>query len=215
MKICILTDNINSWFIDYGKRLQEKLTDLGHDVNYVFDKSEIMNGDVCFLLSCSRIVENKYLSLNKNNIVVHASDLPKGKGFSPLQWQILEGKNKIVLSLIEAIDEVDAGPIYFKNCLIFGGHELYYELRDSLGNEIIEMCLKFVNDYYDLKPIEQSGESSFYKKRTNKDDEIDPNKSITDLFNHFRIADNQNYPLYFYLNNVKYFIRIEKDNQVK
>ena len=36
--------------------------------------------------------------MNKNNIVVHASDLPKGRGFSPMSWQILEGKNKIKLS---------------------------------------------------------------------------------------------------------------------
>ena len=144
MKISILTDNRASWFVHYGKILEQQLLDLGHEANYIYDKFDLEQGDICFLLSCSRIVEYKYLLLHKNNIVVHASDLPKGKGFSPLQWQILEGINSIVLSLIEAVSEVDAGPIYFKQCILFEGHELYNELRDAVGLEIINMCLKYV-----------------------------------------------------------------------
>ena len=181
--------------------------------NYIYDKFDLEQGDICFLLSCSRIVEYKYLLLHKNNIVVHASDLPKGKGFSPLQWQILEGINSIVLSLIEAVSEVDAGPIYFKQCILFEGHELYNELRDAVGLEIINMCLKYVIQRDQLIPVHQVGESTFYKKRTVLDDQIEPSKTINELFNHFRIVDNQNYPLYFYRNGYKYFIRIEKDSK--
>jgi methionyl-tRNA formyltransferase len=212
MKISILTDNQTSWFIQYGKILEQQLLNLNHDVVYVYDKHNLREGDICFLLSCSRIVEDKFLLLHKNNIVVHASDLPNGKGFSPLQWQILDGSNKIVLSLIEAVSEVDAGPIYFKHSIIFEGHELYNELRVALGLEIIDMCLKYVIHYKELKPVQQVGESTFYRKRTKIDDQIDPCKTITELFNHFRIADNQNYPLYFYLNGYKYLIKIEKEN---
>lgn len=210
MKISILTDNRTSWFVHYGKILEQRLLDLGHEANYIYNKLDLEKGDICFLLSCSRIVEEKFLLLHKNNIVVHASDLPKGKGFSPLQWQILEGNNKIVLSLIEAVNEVDAGPIYFNHSIMFEGHELYDELRDALGLEIIDMCLKYVIQYNQLKPVQQVGESSFYKKRTDLDDQIDPSKTINELFNHFRIADYQNYPLYFYRNGYKYFIRVDK-----
>lgn len=92
MIINILTDNKKSWFIPYGYTLQSKLQELMHNVHFVFDKNDIHEGDICFLLSCSKIIEKEYLERNKNNIVVHASDLPKGKGFSPLQWQVLEGK---------------------------------------------------------------------------------------------------------------------------
>lgn len=210
MKITILTDNQTSWFVHYGKILEKQLLNLGHEVKYVYNKFELEAGDICFLLSCSRIVEDRFLLLHKNNIVVHASDLPKGKGFSPLQWQILEGSNKIVLSLIEAVSEVDAGPIYFKHNVMFEGHELYNELRNALGAEIIEMCIKYVNQYNQLVPVPQVGESTYYKKRTDLDDQIDPSKSIKELFNHFRIADNQNYPLSFNLKGHKYLIKIEK-----
>lgn len=212
MKITILTDNKKSWFIQFGYKLKSILEDLGHQVIYVFEKNEIEEGDICFLLSCSRIVDEQYLKRNKNNIVVHASDLPKGKGFAPVQWQILEGKNEIILTLFEVVKEVDAGPYYFKEKITFDGTELYDELREKLANKIIDMCIYFVKNKDNLNPIEQIGEESFYRKRTRKDDEIDPKKTLEELFNHFRIADNENYPLYFYCKGKKYIIKIYKDN---
>lgn len=215
MLITILTDNQKSWFIPFGHILKSKLVDLGLDVVYVYNKNEIRQGDICFLLSCSRIVEENYLKRNKNNIVVHASDLPKGKGFSPMQWQILEGKNEIILTLFEVVKEVDAGPYYFKEKITFDGTELYDELREKLANKIIDMCIYFVKNKDNLNPIEQIGEESFYRKRTRKDDEIDPKKTLEELFNHFRIADNENYPLYFDYKGKKYIIKIFKDNSTQ
>jgi len=210
MVITILTDDIQSWFVPYGMRLKSELELLGHNVYYVFNKNEIQEGDVCFLLSCSRIVENQFLRKNKNNIVVHASDLPKGRGFSPLQWQILEGKNEIVLTVIEAVDEVDAGPYYLKEKVTYDGSELLVEMRERLGNKIIGLCKYFINNKDTLKPIEQVGESTFFRRRTRKDDEIDPNKTIVELFNQLRIADNEKYPLWFTLKDNIYYLKIYK-----
>ena len=46
---------------------------------------------VClFLLSCSKKLKN--LKAYDHNIVIHANDLPRGKGWSPLTWQVLEEK---------------------------------------------------------------------------------------------------------------------------
>lgn len=211
MKIAILTDNPKSWFIPYGHKLKNELEVAGHKVIYIFNKEEIPQGDVCFLLSCSRIIQESYLQKNKNNIVVHASDLPKGKGFSPLQWQVLEGKNNIVLTLFEVIKEVDAGPFYLKETMEFIGNELYSEMRDILGYKIVQMCMCYIRNKHKLKSIKQEGEESYYRKRTEKDDELDPNKTILEQFNHFRIADNDNFPLWFELNGKKYFVKIYTD----
>ncbi len=208
MDITIITDNIDSWFIPYGYKLKNRLEKYNHKVDYVFNKNEIKKGDICFILSCSRIIEQKYLDLNTNNIVVHASDLPEGKGFSPMQWQILEGKDEIIITLFEAVKEVDAGPYYLKKVLKFEGTELYNELRYKLGKIVVEMCLDFVNSYNKLMPIAQNGNETFYRKRTSKDDELDPHKSIAEQFNHFRIADNENYPLWFEYKGRKYVLKI-------
>ena len=40
MEIIIFTDSIESWFVDYGKKLQNKMEGLGHSCSYVFNKEE-------------------------------------------------------------------------------------------------------------------------------------------------------------------------------
>ena len=67
-----------------------------------------------FLFELRKYCKKKILKKFRNNLVVHASDLPNGKGWSPLTWQILNGKKKIHISLIEAEEKVDSGKIYMK-----------------------------------------------------------------------------------------------------
>ncbi len=210
MMICVLTDDLNSWFIPYGDKLVKLLQERNHEVKYVHKHKEIEKGDICFILSCTRIIKKENLEKNKNNIVVHASDLPKGKGFSPLQWQILEGKNNIPVTLFEAVEDLDAGPYYLKSEIKYNGTELYHELRRKLAEKIIELCILYVEQYSTIKAVKQSGELSIYQKRTDKDDEIDIDSTVRELFNHFRIADNERFPLYFYYLNEKYYLKIEK-----
>jgi methionyl-tRNA formyltransferase len=210
MIITIFTDDKDSWFVEHGRILEEVLRQLNYQTDYVLDKSDIKSGDICFLLSCSNIVDKSVLSLNRHNIVVHASDLPAGKGFSPLQWQILEERNDIILTLFEAIEAVDAGDYYIKDSINFDGTELHEELRNRLAEKIIQMCVKYVIEFNKMKPKQQIGAESFYKRRTKADDEIDIDKTIRELFNHFRIADNNRSPLYFNHLGHKYFLTVNK-----
>jgi len=212
MRITVITDNKKSWFIPFGKKLVQKLNK-EHRTSYVYDKEAIIKGDVCFILSCSKIIEKNYLKLNKNNIVVHGSDLPRGKGFSPLQWQILDGRGEIVITLLEAVEEADAGPYYFKSKLCFKGTELLDEMRLKLGNKIIEMCLEYIEKRKILKPIMQKGQGSFYQRRFRKDDELNINETIKEQFSHFRIADNERFPLYFQFLGRRYIIKIYRENK--
>lgn len=213
MKISILTDNKTSWFIPFGNKLASSLSNLGHDCVYVFSKMEIPEGDICFLLSCSSLIKDEILKRNRNNIVVHASDLPAGKGFSPLQWQILQGNNEIVLTLFEAVSEVDAGPYYFKKKIDFKGDELYDDLRSKLGEIVIDMCIEFVEEYDSIHAKLQFGKETFFRKRSVEDDKIDVNKTIAEQFNLFRIADNENHPLWFYYKNRKFYLKIYKEKE--
>lgn len=209
MKISVITDDEKSWFIPYGKTLVDQLANSGHQAIYVDRTENILYGDICFILSCTKIIKKDILSRNTNNIVVHASDLPAGRGFSPIQWQILNGQDEICLTLFEVNENIDDGPYYLKRKVSFQGTELLLEIRNKIGVEIIELCLEYVNNIKLLNPILQVGEKSEFRRRTDKDDEIDPNKSIIELFNHFRIADFDRHPLYFFINGKKYTIRID------
>ncbi len=208
-KITILTD-ASSWMNKYNIDLKNKLEKLGHKVKLIHSKRELENGDIAFFLSCFEIISKEFLSLNKNNIVVHASKLPHGKGWSPASWQILEGENTIPLTLFEANEKTDAGKIYIQDKLLLDGSELLDEWQKKLGKKIVQMCLEYVLKRDTIKGIPQQGEETFYKKRTPKDSELDINKTIKEQFNLLRIVDNKKYPAYFKLNNSTYKLFIKK-----
>lgn len=210
MKITILVDDINSWFIPYAKVLKKQLEDRQNHVSLILNAKSADGGDICFLLSCSKIVTANFLEKFRHNIVVHASDLPTGKGFTPLKWQIIEGKDDIVLTLFEAIEAVDAGPYYMKEMLHFDGTELLEELRQIMADKIIEMCLEYAIDPEKYPAKQQQGEESFYPRFTKSDDMIDIDKSIKEQFNHFRVADNEKFPLWFEYKGKKYTLLIKE-----
>lgn len=212
MRISIVVDNPKSWFMPFAQKLV-KILRKRHQVKFLHDLRKIGKGDCAFFLSCLGIVPKLVLRLNRNNIVVHGSDLPSGKGFSPVSWQILEGRNKIALTLFEAVDKLDSGDIYFKETVNFQGYELSDEIHQKIGQKIVAMVLRFIDRYPNLKQKKQKGRSSHYPRRTIKDDELPIHKTIAELFNRFRIADNEEHPAYFYWKGRKYILKIYKDEK--
>jgi methionyl-tRNA formyltransferase len=136
--------------------------------------------------------------------------LPKGKGFAPIAWQILEGKKNIPVCLIEAAADFDSGRIWLKDQIVLSGDELCEDWRKLQGDKTIELCSRFVSEYQNLIPIEQCGESTYYRRRRAVDSEIDPDKSIREQMNLLRIVDNERYPGFFYINGSRYEIHIKK-----
>jgi len=210
MKIAILTSP-KQWFVPYAKELKNKLA--GSEVFY--DHKKIPETFVfVFILSYHRIIKKKYLDLRTQNIVIHGSDLPRGKGWAPIFWQILEGENNIPFTMLEAGEGIDDGDVYMKRSLKLTGLELNFELRRKQANFIIEMCLDFLENY-DLykKAKPQEGKETFYKKRKAEDSELNFNKSLKEQFNLLRIVDNEAYPAFFYRKNRKYIIKIYEEKK--
>lgn len=208
MRIQILVDNPKSWIVPYASQLVLDLEKRGHDASMVHKHRAVGEGDVLCLLSCERVFKN--LNLNKHNLVVHESNLPMGKGWSPVSWQILEGKNEIPVTLIEATDEVDTGPIYKQVFMKLEGHELLPEIKNMQGKITQQLILDFVDSYPYYSPRPQIGNSTFYSKRKPEQSALDINKTISEQFNLLRICDNERYPAFFVVNGIKYLIKIEK-----
>ena len=209
MKVAILTSP-NQWFTEYAKLLNKliKNSDLYYRHEEILDSYYIL-----FILSYHKIIESKYLDKHKQNIVIHASKLPRGKGWAPMFWQILEGKNKIPFTMFEASSGVDDGDIYMQKELSLTGYELNKELREKQAKFTIDMCLEFINNYEKYKtPKKQTGKESFYPKRDKKDSKLDINKTLKEQFNLLRIVDNDDYPAFFELDGHRYTLKIELQN---
>lgn len=182
-----------------------------HDVELVQQKAKLTGGDVLFLISCHEIVLASDRQKYGASLVIHASDLPEGRGWSPHIWQILEGKNRITVSLIEARDPVDTGDIWAQRLLVLDGHELSDEINGKLFAIEIELMDHALEIIGSGTPTPQDDRPpSHYRRRTPEDSRLDPSRSIAEQFDLLRIADPQRFPAFFDLRGHRYVVRIEK-----
>lgn len=165
-------------------------------------------GDIAFFLSCTRLTPAEVLSRNALNLVVHASDLPKGRGFSPLVWQVLEGVNEIPLTMITMAQQADTGDIVMQRRITFEGHELNSEMRSRMGSEIAAMCLRLLDQPEPIRLRPQRGEPTWYPRRRPDDSRLDPELSIADQFDLLRVVDNERYPAFFEIRGHRYALAI-------
>jgi methionyl-tRNA formyltransferase len=207
--VSVVVDN-PSWFEPYGEDLAACLCRNGDEALLVRNHVDVPNGAVAFYLSCIHRTPTDVLARNRRNLVVHASDLPHGRGFSPLTWQILEGKNQIPICLFEAVAEIDAGPVVYREVLSYDGHELIDELREGLGRKTISMCLRFLNEQEPPVGDVQIGEPSLYPRRRPPDSRLEPTWTIAEQFNQLRVVDNDRYPAWFEWAGHQYRLTITK-----
>jgi methionyl-tRNA formyltransferase len=208
-RVNVVVDN-DSWILPYANALVEKIDRTGDKAAFYNSCGAVQNADISFYLGCVSITPPEILTKSKKNLVVHESDLPKGKGFSPLSWQILEGKNSIPICLLEMAEKFDSGNVVLKNELIFEGHELVDELRKKQGEKTVELCLNYLA--CDQLPCggKQTGEETFYKRRRPENSRLDVDVSIRENFNLLRIVDNTKYPAFFEINGYRYTLKITK-----
>lgn len=194
----ILTD-ADSWINTHLPELAEDWEALGHTVHWTHEPTSAGAGDFCFCLSFGRLLPKSVRARFRHTLVVHESDLPQGKGWSPLTWQILHGEDRIPVTLIEAAEKVDSGTIYTQRWLEFEGFELVEELRTAQAEATRTLCREFIDDYPASaeRGREQHGEESFYPRRGPQDSRLDPEKTLADQFQLLRVADNERYPAFF------------------
>jgi methionyl-tRNA formyltransferase len=170
-------------------------------------------GDILFLISCSEIVRQEVRDKFNYTLVLHASDLPQGRGWSPHIWDVLNGAKKLTLSLLNAEDSVDTGDIWKKITIPMDGLELYDEVNRKLFDAELQLMNWACEQIYTSEAVSQQvSDSSYYRKRTPEDSQIDIDSSIASQFNLLRISDPDRYPAYIVVEGQKYKIRLEKVN---
>ena len=213
MKINIVMDNKNNWYYPRAAALIKKINKLGHKCFLYQDQKQVSNNsDVTFYLGHEGYISKESRANSRYNIVVHAADLPKGKGMSPSTWQILENKNKITVTLFEVAPGFDTGDYYLKDSFKLNGTELIAEWQDKLGECVDGMIIKFLQNIKKLKAIKQQGRATVYRRRTAQDSKLDINKNIKSQFNLLRVVDNERYLAFFNYKKHKYVLKIYKIN---
>lgn len=211
MIISVLCTDPNHPVINRLQAWTSDVSSKGHSATLVFDKAELRGGDILFLVSCSQIIRDAEREKYKATLVLHASDLPKGRGWSPYIWSILDGASQITVSLLEASEPIDSGAVWFKTNFTLEGHELLPEINEKLFAAELLLMTQAVEQFETIKPIQQVGDPGPYMAlRSPADSRLDPNKTIAEQFDLLRVVDSQRYPAFFDYRGKRYLIRIEK-----
>lgn len=211
-KISILCTDPNHPVVQKLRAWATEITQKGHSVSLIHDKADLPGGDILFLVSCSQLIRNTEKERYQATLVLHASDLPKARGWSPYIWAILNGDNQITVSLLEASEPVDSGAIWLKTKFDLQGHELLPEIHEKLFHAELFLMTQAVECFEEITPFPQLGDSGTYMpKRSPEDSRLDPCKTIAEQFDLLRVVDSQRYPAFFDYRGKRYLIKIEKD----
>ena len=208
-RVTLLSD-CGSWLNAFLPDLIVELWQRGHTVRWIHTPAALCPGDVCLLLSCGRLINAEQLALHLHNLVVHESALPRGRGWSPMTWQILEGASSIPITMFEAVADLDAGPIHLQREITLQGDELVDEWRTLQARATLELCLTWFDRHKEIMAAlqPQQGEATYFRRRKPVDSVLDPALSLMEQFNLLRTIDNSKYPAHFWIKGRKYRITI-------
>jgi len=212
MNISILITSIehpvNFYINNWALRNQD------HQIRIIHSKKDLISGDILFLISCSELISKSEREKFKKTLVLHASDLPYGRGWSPHVWEIINGANSITVSLLEAEDNVDTGDIWKKISVDIPKTALFDEINELVFNAELELMDFAIKNFDNIIPVEQSNiETIPWSKRSKKDSLIDINKTLIEQFDLLRVCDPKRFPAYFFKDGVRFNILIEKSNE--
>ena len=211
MKIEILNTDPEHPINRYLMQLTAKL-EHHHSISVIRSQKQITDGDLLFLVSCSELVDLRAAERFKHALVLHASDLPKGRGWSPHIWELLDGADCITVSLLDAAAAIDSGDIYKKVKVDIPRSALWDEINALLFAVEIQLIEFAIQNFENLKryPQNSSDEVTYYPKRNPRDSEIDPNKPISEQFDLIRVCDPNRFPAHFHYRGEDYKIILEK-----
>ncbi len=183
-----------------------------HDIRLLHKGSELSEGDILFLVSCSEIIKADQRSKYHHVMVLHASPLPKGRGWSPHIWAILDGAEDITLSLLVAEDVVDSGDIWAQTQFAVPKSAVFDEINAALFEAELHLLSKGValveSGATPTSQIESA--ATYYPKRSPADSKLDPKLSIEAQFDKMRVADPVRYPTFFELHGTTYTLTLRK-----
>lgn len=120
----------------------------------------------------------------------HMTDLPFGRGGSPLQNLISRGATETVLTAFRLTDELDAGPIYLKEPLSLDGRaEDIYRRATALAAAMITRIVR-----EEPAPQPQQGSVTVFRRRTPAESELPDGLDARGVYDFIRMLDADGYP---------------------
>lgn len=182
------------WHKDLFRDL--KLT-LNNDIWLLIDKKKDFNLEnlnkfrpsKIFIPHWSYIIPSEIYK-NYECVVFHMTDLPFGRGGSPLQNLIIRGYNTTKISAIKVEEGLDTGDVYLKKSLGLEGTAV--EIYKRSTSIIKDMIFDIISEGIIAEP--QSGEVTEFKRRKPEESNLIGLTEIDKVYDYIRMLDCDGYP---------------------
>jgi methionyl-tRNA formyltransferase len=123
-------------------------------------------------------------------VCFHMTDVPYGRGGSPLQNLILAGHQETKISALRMVEEMDAGPVYLKQPMLLSGSAkaIYERASDVVFDMIGEMTAR------QPVPMQQEGTVAKFSRRKPSESRLPVAGEASNLYDHIRMLDAPTYP---------------------
>ena len=132
----------------------------------------------------------KEITDNYDCVCIHMTDLPYGRGGSPLQNLIIKGHKVTKLTALKMTQELDTGDIYHKVSLDLSGSA--QEIFIDSANKIYELIKFIIENKPQLQP--QEGKVVNFNRRKPSQSEIPKDITIEEIYDYIRMLDADTYP---------------------
>jgi methionyl-tRNA formyltransferase len=145
-----------------------------------------------FFLHWSSLVPDEIFE-NHECVCFHMTDVPYGRGGSPLQNLIVADKTETMMTALRMQREFDAGPVYAKLPMSLDGRAEEIYLRAG------ELCWQMIRMIITKAPTPtpQQGEPTLFRRRKPEQSLLPPEGTLLELYDHIRMLDAPSYPLAF------------------
>ena len=137
-------------------------------------------------------------TLRVGAIGLHGSSdfLPRGRGRSPYNWSLIEGKKRFILHFFLIKPGIDDGDIFHYEHFEINDFDdintMYYKGAILTKRAYVQFIPKLLNG--EIALMEQKGQATYYPKRTPEDGKIDWNNMDVDQIYNFIRAQTKPYP---------------------
>jgi methionyl-tRNA formyltransferase len=176
-KLLKMNDKVNHWFLITNKE------------NLTLEKIRKIKPRYIFFPHWSWFIP-KEIYKNFECIVFHMTDLPYGRGGSPLQNLIVRDLKQTKISAIRVGSGLDTGPIYFKRKLnLSGSAEVIFNRASKI---IFANMVTMTKRHFSAKP--QKGKVTTFIRRRPEESDISNLQSLEQIYNYIRMLDAEGYP---------------------
>lgn len=119
---------------------------------------------------------------------IHFSLLPRWRGAAPVERAVLAGDTVTGVSVMEVVEELDAGGVYASETVPIDDEDTSADLTERLGAIGTRLLVELLDDALPTPAPQQSDGVTYAHKITNADRELSPDLGVDDFLRRIRIG---------------------------